>query len=380
MLSVILKVSAQKAKAAKSCNTDVLLNKKYSKTSILQSFMDSAVMKGVPGISLAVYSETEGWWAGASGYSKLETKVPMNICNLQYLQSVSKTYMAVAILQLHEEGKIKLDAAMTKYLPEKHTRLIQNANKITVRMLLNHTSGVAEYNSHPKYTSYVVLNPLKVFPIEDVLQFLKDEEPQFVPGSKYRYTNTNFLLLAMIGDVITGDHSKYISQNIFQPLQMNHSYYQPKKNNINYPGLTDSYWDVISEGRPANISPMQQANVAPLKGDDGVVSTTTDAIKFLRGLMEGKLLKDSSMKLMQQWVNNDSGKPVYGLGLIHFDIEGVIGYGHGGGGLGAGCLLLYAPSKKIYIFLAVNVGMLFDGPVTRQVDEVKNKILVTLLY
>lgn len=96
--------------------------------------------------------------------------------------------------------------------------------------------------------------------------------------------------------------------------------------------------------------------------------------------MEGKLLKDSSMKLMQQWVNNDSGKPVYGLGLIHFDIEGVIGYGHGGGGLGAGCLLLYAPSKKIYIFLAVNVGMLFDGPVTRQVDEVKNKILVTLLY
>lgn len=229
MLSAIFEVSAQKENAAKSCNPDILLNKKYSKTSILQSFMDSAAMKGVPGISLAVYSETEGWWAGASGYSKLETKVPMNICNLQYLQSVSKTYMAVAILQLHEEGKIKLDAAMTKYLPEKHTRLIQNANKITVRMLLNHTSGVAEYNSHPKYTSYVVLNPLKVFPIEDVLQFLKDEEPQFVPGSKYRYTNTNFLLLAMIGDIITGDHSKYIRQNIFQPLQMNHSYYQPKK-------------------------------------------------------------------------------------------------------------------------------------------------------
>lgn len=379
LMLAMFKGSTQKVNAPELCTTDVTLNKNYSKASALQSIMDSAAIKGIPGISLALYSETEGWWAGSAGYSKLETKTPMNICNLQYLQSVSKTYMAVAILQLHEEGKIELDAVMTKYLPEKHTRFIKNANKITVRMLLNHTSGVAEYNSHPKYTSYVILNPLKVFPVENTLEFLKDEAPQFIPGSHYRYTNTNFLLLAMMADVITGDHSLYIRQKILHPLKMNHSYYNPQKTNTNYPGLTDSYWDVLGEGRPANISPMQQANVAPLKGDDGVISTTTDAIKFLKGLMEGKLLQESSMKLMMQWVNNDSGKPTYGLGLIHFDLEGIIGYGHGGGGLGAGCLLIYVPSKKVYIFLAVNIGVLFDGPVTRSVDEMKNKILTLLL-
>ena len=85
------------------------------------------------------------------------------------------------------------------------------------------------------------------------------------------------------------------------------------------------------------------------------------------------------MKLMQQWVNNDEGKPVYGLGLIHFDLEGIIGYGHGGGGLGAGCVLLYVPSKKIYLFLATNIGVVVDGRGGIKANDAKNEILAILL-
>ena len=66
---------------------------------------------------MAVYSEKDGWWAGTAGFSKVEDKTPMSNANIQYLQSVSKTYMAVAILQLYEQGKIQLDAPITKYLP-----------------------------------------------------------------------------------------------------------------------------------------------------------------------------------------------------------------------------------------------------------------------
>ena len=379
LIFVVFYARAQSSPAKKTCVSDVELNNNYSKVSALQSAMDKHTAKDLPGLSLAVYSEEEGWWAGASGYAKLETKTPMTICNLQYLQSVSKTYMAVAILQLNEEKKIVLDAPITKYLAAKHTRYVKDADKITVRMLLNHTSGIAEYISHPKYTEYVILQPTKVFLVEDALQLLKGEEPQFAPGSRYTYTNTNYLLLAMIGDVITGNHAKYIAQHIFQPLQMKHSYYHPEKMHMNHPELPDSYWDILSTGRPANITPMQRANVAPLKGDDGVVSTTTDAVKFLKGLVEGKLLKDSSMKLMQQWVKNDEGKPVYGLGLIHFDLEGIIGYGHGGGGLGAGCVLVYVPSKKVYLFLATNTGVVVDGRGGIKANDAKNEVLAILL-
>jgi D-alanyl-D-alanine carboxypeptidase len=379
LLLITIESTAQKENKVSPCTSGVTISNNYSKAATLQTILDKYAGKGVPGISLAVYSEAEGWWAGAAGYSKLETKTPMNTCNLQYLQSVAKTYMAVAILKLHEEGKISLDVPFTKYLPVKYSQYIQHADKITMRMLLNHTSGIPEYNSNPKYTGYVVLNPTKIFPIEEVLAFLKDEAPQFAPGNKYRYTNTNYLILAMIADVITGDNGKYIRENIFQPLQLLNSFYDPARKSMMYPLLTDSYWDVINEGRPANISPMQQANVAPLKGDDGIVATPMDAVKFLKGLMEGKLLNDSSLKIMQQWVNNESGKPAYGLGLIHFDIEGIVAYGHGGGGLGAGCVLLYVPSKKIYLFLAVNIGVLIDGPVVKKVDEMKNEVLAALL-
>ena len=73
----------------------------------------------LPGVSLAVYTEKEGWWASAQGYANVEKKIPMQNCHLQYLQSVSKSYMAVEILQLKEQGKIELDAPMTKYLPDK---------------------------------------------------------------------------------------------------------------------------------------------------------------------------------------------------------------------------------------------------------------------
>jgi D-alanyl-D-alanine carboxypeptidase len=325
-----------------------------------------------------VYSE-EGWWAGASGYSKTENKTPMNICHLQYTQSVSKTYMAVCILQLHEQGKIDLNAPITRYLPAKYKQRIKNADQITVRMLLSHTSGIAEYNSDPEFTASVMLHAEKVLNMDDVLQCLADDEPMFAPGSKYTYCNTNFALLALIGDVITGDHGKYIKEHIFKPLELNNSYYQIDKHASKYPTLTDTYWDVLNAGRPANISPMQQANVASMVGDDGIICTPVDAVKFLKGLMEGKLLKDSSLIMMEQWVKNDEGREVYGLGLIRFVQEGLVGYGHGGGGIGAGCMLIYVPEKKVYVFLATNVGVIWEGDAPAKANEMKNALLKAIL-
>jgi D-alanyl-D-alanine carboxypeptidase len=124
---------------------------------------------------------------------------------------------------------------------------------------------------------------------------------------------------------------------------------------------------------------MQIANVASMSGDDGIVATPIDAVKFLKGLMEGKLIKESSMSQMQQWVKNESGRPVYGLGLIRFEEGGTIGFGHGGGGLGAGCLLLTVPAARMYVFLATNIGVVIDGPVGTKVNSMKDEILLTLL-
>src|SRR6186713_237232 len=211
--------------APKNCNPDVPINTAYSKAVVLDSILKHYTANILPGASVAVYSEKEGWWASAQGYADLEKKLPMTNCHLQYIQSVSKSYMAVEILQLKEQGKIELDAPMTKYLPTKYSKYIKGASSVTIRMLLNHTSGVPEYNEAPGFVSNVILHPLQNFSSEDCLRGINRMDFQFAPGSKYKYTNTNYLLLSLIGDAITGDHAAYIKKNIFKPLGLNNSYY-----------------------------------------------------------------------------------------------------------------------------------------------------------
>ncbi|HEY4327050.1 MAG TPA: serine hydrolase domain-containing protein [Mucilaginibacter sp.] len=363
----------------KNCGIDISVNDHYSKSDSLHSIMKRYIKAGIPGVAMALYTEKEGWWAGAEGYASMETKKLMDNCNLQYLQSVSKSYMAVAILQLHEQGKIDLDAPTTKYLPLKYAGYIKNPGDITVRMLLNHTSGIPEYSDDPAFVSYVVQHPLQKLTTEFVIGTIKNKEPMFAPGSKHHYSNTNYELLAVIADAITGDHAAYIQKNIFKKLGLKNTFYRNDPNYLHYHELVDSYWDVLNTGRPANITAMQKANVSSYIGDDGIVCTPVDAVKFLKGLMEGKLLSETSVNEMKKWVNDDKGKPVYGLGLEYFEAGGIEAYGHSGGGVGAGCILLYIPAVKTYIFLATNIGTLFEGSLPAKAGQLKDELLMTVL-
>jgi D-alanyl-D-alanine carboxypeptidase len=364
---------------AQNENLNVIINGHYSKADSLHAIMKRYTDKGIPGVAIAVWSEKDGWWAGAEGYSDVETKTAMQNCNLQYLQSVSKSYMAVAILQLHEQGKIDLDAPITKYLPSKYAAYIKNSSSITVRMLLNHTSGIPEYSDDPTFVSYVVQHPLQQLSTDLILKTIIGKDLLFVPGSRHSYSNTNYELLALIGDEITGDHAKYIAKNIFEKLDLTNTFYRNDAEYLHYRSLVNSYWDVLNTGRPANISSMQRVNVSSYIGDDGIVCTPVDAIKFLKGLVEGRLLSDTSLKQMTTWVNDEQGNPAYGLGLVHFEAGGIKAYGHSGGGIGAGCILLYIPVAGTYIFLATNIGTLFGGDLSEKADQLKDELLATIL-
>jgi D-alanyl-D-alanine carboxypeptidase len=288
-------------------------------------------------------------------------------------------YMAVEILQLMEQGKIKFDEPITTYLPARYSHYLKNAEHITVRMLLNHTSGVPEYNSHPLFVSMVLQSSTHYFTQEDCLKSIADEEPQFEPGSKYKYANTNYLLLSLIADAITGDHAAYIREHIFKPLGLINTYYSLNHSYLNNLYLPAAYWDVFNENKPANITNIQLPTVASSKGDDGIVCTPVDAVKFLKGLMEGKLLKPETMKVMLNFVKDVKGNNRYGMGVTYLDLGGLPAYGHGGGGIGAGCGLIYIPSHKIYLFLATNIGVLTDGKLPAKADEFKTGILMALL-
>jgi D-alanyl-D-alanine carboxypeptidase len=362
-----------------NCKLGIEVNNKFSKAGVLDSILKAYTTNLLPGISMAVYTEREGWWAGTAGYANTEKKIAMNKCHLQYIQSVSKMYMAVAILQLMEQGKIKLDEPVSNYLAARYSHYLKNAGQITVRMLLNHTSGVPEYNNHPLFVSMVLQSPTHYFTQEDCLKSIAYEEPQFAPGSKYKYANTNYLLLSLIADAITGDHAAYIREHIFKPLGLINTFYSSNHSYLNSLYVPDAYWDVFNENKPANITKIQFSTVACSKGDDGIVCTPADAVKFLKGLMEGKLLKPETMKEMLNFVKDDKGNNRYGMGVTYIDLGGLPAYGHGGGGIGAGCGLIYIPSHKIYLFLAANIGVLTDGRLPNKADEFKTAVLMTLL-
>lgn len=365
--------------AGRSGPEDVKLNPVYSKAAAVRAVMEKYVQIGLPGVAVAIHTEKEGWWADSAGYSRTEDKTPMRPEHMHYLQSVAKTFMATVILHLIEKGKLGLDDPISRHLPDWAAAYLRNPADITVRMLLNHTSGVPEYNVRPGYISRVILHPLETLSVQENLSYIRNEPPVFPPGSRYAYANANFEFLSLIADTLTGDHVAYTNEHIFKPLGMTQTRYLRSPTELDGLPVVDSYWDILGNGEPANITPMQKANVASMKGDDGIVCAPVDAVKFIIGLMEGKLLTAESLEMMMSPVKNDKGEPVYGLGLSYLQAGGIEAWGHGGGGIGAGCVLLYLPVAKTGLFIATNLGVFLETPLTRKADPMKLEILAAIL-
>ncbi|MBQ4819877.1 serine hydrolase domain-containing protein [Aquimarina sp. MMG016] len=374
----LLTISVFAQQQSENCKDPIEFNINYSKKDAIQNALDIIIEEGVPGVSLAVFSD-EGWFMANSGVVNIEKKTPMQSCYLQYLQSIAKTYMAVAVLRLFEQGKINLDNSIAEYLPSSISKRLPQSDKISVRMLLNHTSGLAEYNFNPNYVTKLLQEPDHIFKPEDYIEYIYDKPLDFTQGSKYSYRNTNYVLLAIIVNEITGDHKSFIQEFIFKPLELRHTYYPLIMDELGDDQLVSAYWDRHSQGIIENASKIQQSNVAHMVGDDGIVTTPIEAILFLKGLMEGKLIKESTLQEMLQWVKRKDGSLAYGLGIGYSNIGGNISYGHTGGGIGAGSELRYFPDKNIYMFVGINLGTVTESPLHKGIAPARDKLFKTLL-
>jgi D-alanyl-D-alanine carboxypeptidase len=361
-----------------TCSMGDSMNHSHPKAAGLQQVLDKYVAKGLPGVAVSIYS-ADGYWHGAAGFAKIENKTRMMSCHLQYSQSIAKTYMAVGILKLYESGAVNLDQAITAYLPEEVTSKVSGASKMTVRMLLNHTSGVAEYNDKAAYVTYLLQHPLHKFSSLDYLEYIQGSDVQFVAGSKYKYTNTNYLLLALIADKITGDHAKYLRDHIFVPVGLANSFYHNDENYLRKGELVNSYWDRYSNSQIENCTEMQKTNVGSLVGDDGIIATPVDYVKFLQALMNHQLLSRSTMDQMFTFINNDSDEGAYGLGIHKKEYRGFTEYGHSGGGIGAGSYLAYFPHNQTYLFIAINLGTSVNSPLFDDLDTIVDEVFDALI-
>ncbi len=340
--------------------------------------MDELVSLGIPGMVAGIKTQDLEWYS-ASGFSRLENQTPMNTCNLQYLQSISKTYLATSILMLSERGKVDLDQPVSNYLPDDVASWISKSDEMTVRMLLNHSSGIPEYNYLPQYITVLLQDPDHDFQPRDYMKLIQGKVLDFEPGSRYSYRNSGYVLLALMMGHLTGDHAAYIRENIFERLGLEHTFYRDSPEYLIRPELVEGYWDRYSNGIVENSSYLQVQNVKKMVGDDGIVTTPADAIRFLEALIEGQLVSQASLAEMRTWINDANGVPQYGLGLDLTTLGGKEAVGHSGGGLGAGSQLYYFPEKKTYVFLAINLATVTGSPIHSEAEEVLNELYLEIL-
>ncbi|MDR8408852.1 beta-lactamase family protein [Nonomuraea sp. 3-1Str] len=291
----------------------------------LQSAMDGIHSAGMPGVYAEV-REAGQVWRGASGVADLETGRPVRPDMRQRVGSITKAFTAAAILQQVEKGRIRLDAPIGHYLP----KLVpgDRGREITVRMLLNHTSGLAEYLTYAfpslaKYPSLPDISPKSLddnrfrrFPPTELIRMgvtaPATGEPGGTPGV---YSNTNYLLLGELLEQVTGTTAEqYITQNVIKRAGLRHTEF-PAGPRIKgpHPRMYEAFFGLIDPPRDYSVYDMSWVGVSA-----SLVSTMEDLNRFYDRLLAGKIVKRSSLAQMQRTVPviSQTGQKIdYGLGL-----------------------------------------------------------------
>ncbi|MCW4468065.1 beta-lactamase family protein [Flavobacterium sp. MFBS3-15] len=358
-----------------SCNSDDTNSQTTDTKALAQEKLDAALSK-FPGLSLSVKSANESYTLVA-GDAETDEQT-MQASSLHYMQSISKTFTAVAVLKLKEEGRINLDAKINTYLPASVCNNLANGNIITVRQLLNMTSGLPDYIDNDQFFNDVLSGPLPM-PSEQVLGYVYGKPANFTPGTSFGYSNINYHLLALIIDSVTDNgHRNYITTKVINAAGLANTYYIAGTTMAAPTGTTASY---LADGSTfTDVSELQLGTVQSFIGDDGIVATTQDITAFYYKLLkEGTLLTPASLAEMKTTVSYQ-GQPIYGLGLHFYKTpEGVQAIGHDGSGAGAAAYAFYFPSKNMSVTLCTNTGTLIDANKEAQFMALWQEILNILL-
>jgi D-alanyl-D-alanine carboxypeptidase len=268
--------------------------------------------------------------------------------------SNTKAFTAVLVLQLVDRGQLKLDAPVSRYLPG----VVPNGENITVRMLLNHTSGLYSYTADAEFMAGLESDAQRVWTDRELLAVAFKHQPNFPPGQDWSYSNTNYTLLGMILEKRTGKSmAELVRQRIAAPLGLQHTYYADPRATDTGPGYAHGYGIKFAGPKPVYVD----TSTWPIGGWGGaagaVISTTDDLSRFFSAVLQGKLISRAQLKQMTTTVELPDGfgmKGGYGLGLIRLDSPCGTVWGHGGDTLGHHSVALATADGRRTVVSAAN--------------------------
>lgn len=297
-------------------------------------------------------------WKGADGMADGKKEV-MTADHKIKIASIGKTFTATAVLQLVEEGYLDLDDTIDQFLDNPTVNLdslhiyegIAYGRKITVKQLLNHSSGIADYMEDPRFIPDVLeypkkeWNPSKI--LEKYYEYQTNEKAICRPGEGFNYSDVNYVLLAMIIEQVTGEtYHAQLASRIFSPLGMDNSYLEYYEEPRGDKPLSHAFLSTIDL--------VTEVNTSMDWGGGGIVSTCEELNTFFRALVDGKLFKKEST-LKQMIGEADKGRGGsdydYGLGIMKRSLYGLTFYGHGGA---YDCDVYYCPERNISVCMSLN--------------------------
>ncbi|HIB37418.1 serine hydrolase domain-containing protein [Mesonia sp.] len=272
----------------------------------IQEQVDSAIDYGFDGIIVCIDKDDENLEFYTAGYHNRAQKIPAKPDALFKIASVGKLYHAVAITKLVSDKKLSLDQSLAHYFPELADH-IENAEKITLRMLVQHRSGIPNFTDVPNFW----VNPPKTK--EETLELVLDQPANFLPGEDYEYSNTNYLLLGELIEKTTGeDKFQFIQKEILKPLQLKNTYGSLAQ--IDMDRLMSGYYVGIEED---------------IKTDDNgfMIATAEDVAKFIRALNEGTVFENDEAEIYANLYKYNHTGLIPGYQTIaeyHKDLDAVV--------------------------------------------------------
>ncbi|MGB6369895.1 MAG: serine hydrolase domain-containing protein [Atribacterota bacterium] len=319
----------------------------------LQKVLDDGISKyDVRGVSAAVIFPDQKVWKGVSGISHDTVSIKSDM--LFAIGSITKNVVAALTLKLAEEGMLSLEDPLSKWLP----RYPYVDSTITIGQLLNHTSGIYMFWDNQEIWDDLKKDRTKVWTPEEVLSYIK--EPHYAPGQGWRYSNTNYLLLAMIVTKATGSNlSTEFNKYFWNPLNINNAYLSIEEDIPS--NQAHVYGDNFNnDGSNLDLTFLPRASHESITyGSAGLFMTAEDLAHWCNALFEGEVLHRESINEMLKFVDIGFGprKRGYGLGVelyMRRISSGERAIGHSGANIGTSVYMVHLPEHHFTVVVMIN--------------------------
>ncbi|MTI40484.1 serine hydrolase domain-containing protein [Fulvivirga lutimaris] len=337
------------------CN-ELVNSPNHPKEDEYSNLISEIVGSGVPGMMLTIHNNQNGYWSGAQGFADLSSGIRLSPCNITRVGSTVKTFTAVTILMLQEEGLLDLDDQITDYLSNNQIKGLENAKESTIKQLLLHSSGIYNYIQSLKFQTASLNDLTKSWGPDELLEQARGKDAYFAPGTDVLYSNTGYVLLGMIIEKVTGKpFYEVFEEKLFIPYDLTFTQF----------AATDPVPDGIIRGYVDLYSNLNLINATYYSGwdyytaDGGLISNAYDLNKFMTNLFQGDILSQESLKEMMTWVAPKDGygdgfQTFYGMGIFRIETDFGTAYMHSGDAIGYFASMAYFPKQDVTITWAVN--------------------------